>query len=138
MPPPLTPCGRTAEAAYRSSDESDDRNTSVSVPSVSQVAPTTSSPSFNEITSNSSDRTGHSGEHTLTTPCRVPSASPGEPSARSPSGAMPTTFSPFSKGTSSLAAMPPRSDTVPAASGSTGSGSTSVLNARPRLVTSST
>ena len=34
--------------------------------------------------------------------------------------------------------MPPRSDTVPACSGSTGSGSTSILNARPALVTSST
>ena len=32
--------------------------------------------------------------------------------------------------------MPPRSDTVPACSGSTGSGSTSILNARPALVTS--
>ena len=39
---------------------------------------------------------------------------------------------PASSGTSSAADMPPRSDTVPACSGSTGSGSTSVLNARPR------
>ncbi len=113
-------------------------NASVSAPSVSQVAPTTSSPSRNEITSNSSERTGHSGAHTLTTPCRVPSASPGEPCADGPSGARPTTVSPGSSGTSSAADMPPRSDTVPDCSGSTGSGSTSILKARPALVTSST
>ena len=67
-------------------------------------------------------------------PCLVPIASPGESASCSPSGAMPTTFSPASSGTSSLAAIPPLSDTVPACSGNTGNGSTSVLNARPLVV----
>ena len=93
MPPPLRPCGRTSLAGNRSSDASEVTKASVSAPSVSQVAPSTSSPSCRLITSNSSERTGHSGAQTLTTPCRVPSARPGEP-VGAPSGARPTTCLP--------------------------------------------
>src|SRR5690606_41142430 len=79
-----------------------------------------------------------SGAHTFTTPCRVPNANPGEPCACSPNGASPTTRSSRSNGASSRTSTPSRNDTVPDDSGSTGNGNTSVLNARPRLVTNNT
>ena len=139
MPPPLSPCGRTSDAAKRSSDASEVTNASVSAPSVSQVAPTTSSPSRSPITSNSSERTGHSGRADLDHALPGAQGQPGRARVGLPAagpGRRPSP--PAASGTSSAADMPPRSDTVPACSGSTGSGSTSVLNARPALVTSST
>ena len=54
MPPAARPCGRTEEAAYRSSCASDVMNTSSSDSADSCTAPTTRSPDFSVISSNSS------------------------------------------------------------------------------------
>ena len=54
MPPAARPCGRTEEAANRSSCASDVMNTSSSDSPDSCTAPTTRSPAFSVISSNSS------------------------------------------------------------------------------------
>ena len=76
MPPPERPCGRTPSAPKCSSCASEVMKHSVSSPVARSSAPTTSSPSLSEMTSHSS-RDSTSGFTRLTTPWRVPSASPG-------------------------------------------------------------
>ena len=82
MPPPDRPCGRTWPAPKCSSWQSLVTKHSASSPVRSSTAPTTSSPSLSEMTSQSSLAERYSGFTRFTTPCLVPSARPGEPGSK--------------------------------------------------------
>ncbi len=137
MPPAERPCGRTADAANRSSWASDVTNTSSAESACAaarSTAPTTSSPSLSEMTSQAS-LPGRSGTTRLTTPDAVPSASPASASV---SEARATTRSPASSVTYSLSGPPPASDSGPAVGGTAGMSTTPSRSTRPAEVTTPT